>query len=155
MKMQEIDSLLAEVPAFDGLAPAYLALIAGCAHNVHFDADEHLFREGDPADTFYVIRHGVVALDIHAPAREPVTVETLHEGDVLGWSWLFPPYRWRFDGRTFEETSAISIDGACLRGKCEDDHELGYELMKRFAQVIVERLQSTRLRLLDVYGFSR
>jgi CRP/FNR family transcriptional regulator, cyclic AMP receptor protein len=101
-----------------------------------------------------VIRHGAVGLDIHVPAREPVTIETLHGGDLLGWSWLFPPYKWSFDGRAVEDTSAISLDGACLRGKCDDDHELGYELMKRFAQVIVERLQATRLRLLDVYGRS-
>jgi CRP/FNR family transcriptional regulator, cyclic AMP receptor protein len=140
------------VPAFAGLDPAKLALIAGCGQNVHFEAASRLFREGDPADTFYVIRRGTVALDIHVPAREPVTVETLHGGDLLGWSWLFPPYKWSFDGRAVEDTSAISLDGACLRGKCDDDHELGYELMKRFAQVIVDRLQATRLRLLDVYG---
>jgi CRP-like cAMP-binding protein len=154
MKLRKIDSLLAEVPAFAGLDPAQLTLIAGCGQNVHFEAGSQLFREGDPADTFYVIRHGAVALDIHVPAREPVTVETLHGNDLLGWSWLFPPYKWSFDGRTVEEVSAISLDGACLRGKCDDDHELGYELMKRFAQVVVERLQATRLRLLDVYGRS-
>jgi CRP/FNR family transcriptional regulator, cyclic AMP receptor protein len=152
MKLREIDSLLAEVPAFAGLDSAQLNLIAGCGRNVHFKQGSQLFREGDPADTFYVIRHGAVALDIHVPAREPVTVETLHGGDLLGWSWLFPPFKWSFDGRAVEDTSAISLDGACLRGKCDDDHELGYELMKRFAQVIVERLQATRLRLLDVYG---
>ena len=154
MKLKKIDSLLAEVPAFAGLDPAKLTLMAGCGQNVHFEAGSQLFREGDPADTFYVIRHGAVGLDIHVPAREPVTIETLHGGDLLGWSWLFPPYKWSFDGRAVEDTSAISLDGACLRGKCDDDHELGYELMKRFAQVIVERLQATRLRLLDVYGRS-
>jgi CRP-like cAMP-binding protein len=152
--MKEIDSLLADVPAFAELDPAQLLLIAGCGRNVHFEAGSVLFCEGDPADTFYVLRHGAVALDIHVPAREPVTVETLHGGDLLGWSWLFPPYRWSFDGRAVDETSAISLDGACLRGKCDDDHELGYELMKRFSQVIVERLQATRFRLLDVYGRS-
>jgi CRP-like cAMP-binding protein len=152
MKMKKIDALLADVPALEGLAPAQLALIAGCGQNVHFESGSVLFREGDPADTFFVIRRGAIALDIHVPAREPVTVETLHDGDLLGWSWLFPPYKWSFDGRALEEVSAISLDGACLRGKCDTDHELGYELMKRFAQVIVERLQATRLRLLDVYG---
>jgi CRP/FNR family transcriptional regulator, cyclic AMP receptor protein len=71
---------------------------------------------------------------------------------VLGWSWLFPPYRWHFDASASAETSAVVLDGACLRGKCEDDASLGYRLMKRFAQLIQQRLQETRLQLLDVYG---
>jgi CRP-like cAMP-binding protein len=115
-------------------------------------AGEYLFREGEQADVFYVIRHGSVALELHVPAREAVTIETLHQGDLLGWSWLFPPYRWEFDGRAREDTALISFDGACLRGKCDADHQLGYDVMSRFAQVIIARLQATRLRLLDVYG---
>ena len=79
---------------------------------------------------FYAIRHGSVALELHVPARDAVTIDTLHDGDLLGWSWLFPPYRWEFDGRAREDTALISFDGACLRGKCDADHELGYELMK-------------------------
>ena len=79
-------------------------------------------------------------------------IETLHDGDVVGWSWLFPPHRWHFDGRATAPTSLIAFDGACLRGKCDADHELGYQLMRRFAASIVERLQATRLQLLDVYG---
>ncbi len=78
--------------------------------------------------------------------------QTVAEGDVLGWSWLFPPYRWVFDAQALELTRALVFDGTCLRGKCEDDHNLGYELMKRFAHVVVQRLQATRLQLLDVYG---
>jgi hypothetical protein len=93
-----------------------------------------------------------VALEIHVPARGSVTIETLHDGDLLGWSWLFPPYRWSFDAKALGETSLISFDGACLRGKCESDPVLGYELMKRISQVIIDRLQATRMRLLDVYG---
>lgn len=150
--MKAMDALIAEMPAFAGLAPAQLELIAGCATNVRAAAGEHLFREDQQADVFYAIRHGSVALELHVPARDAVTIDTLHDGDLLGWSWLFPPYRWEFDGRAREDTALISFDGACLRGKCEGDHELGYELMKRFAQVIIARLQATRLRLLDVYG---
>jgi CRP/FNR family transcriptional regulator, cyclic AMP receptor protein len=150
--MKTMDVLVGEVPALEGLEPAYLELIAGCATNVHFDAGTYVFREGERSDLFYAIRHGSVALEVHVPAREPVIIETLHEGDLLGWSWLFPPYRWQFDARALEPLSAISFDGACLRGKAEADHQLGYELMQRIAQVIIERLQATRLRLLDVYG---
>ena len=150
--MKTMDVLIAEVPTFEGLAPAQLELIAGCATNLRAASGEYLFREGDPADVFYAIRHGSVALELHVPARDAVTIDTLHDGDLLGWSWLFPPYRWEFDGRAREDTALISFDGACLRGKCEADHELGYELMSRFAGVIIARLQATRLRLLDVYG---
>jgi CRP-like cAMP-binding protein len=147
-----MDQLIDAAPAFSGLAPPQLELIAGCASNVRAAAGEYLFREGGRADVFYVIRHGSVALELHAPARDAVTIDTLHEGDLVGWSWLFPPYRWEFDGRAREDTALISFDGACLRGKCDADHELGYELMLRFSQVIIARLQATRLRLLDVYG---
>jgi CRP/FNR family transcriptional regulator, cyclic AMP receptor protein len=81
-----------------------------------------------------------------------LTIQTLGVGEVLGWSWLFPPYRWLFDARTIELTRAIALDGKCLRAKCDEDHHLGYEMVKRFAQVIIERLQASRLQLLDVYG---
>jgi CRP-like cAMP-binding protein len=150
--MKTMDRLIAEAPVFEGLASHHLELIAGCATNVRAAAGEYLFREGEQADVFYVIRHGSVALELHVPAREAVTIETLHQGDLLGWSWLFPPYRWEFDGRAREDTALISFDGACLRGKCDADHQLGYDVMSRFAQVIIARLQATRLRLLDVYG---
>ena len=81
-----------------------------------------------------------------------MTVETVHDGDLLGWSWLVPPYRTVFDARALDTVHAIAFDGACLRGKLENDPALGYDLMKLFATVIVERLQNTRIRLLDVYG---
>jgi CRP/FNR family transcriptional regulator, cyclic AMP receptor protein len=150
--MKTMETLVGEVPALSGLEPAYLELVCGCAQNTRFEPGAFVFREGDAADSFYAIRQGAVALEIHVPAREPVIIETLHEGDLLGWSWLFPPYRWSFDARALEPVGAIAFDGACLRGKCETDHDLGYELMRRIAQVIIERLQATRLRLLDVYG---
>ncbi len=150
--MKQLDALIAEMPIFRGLAPAQLELIAGCATTMRARAGDRLFTMGEPADVFYAIRHGAVALELHVPARDAVALETLHDGDLLGWSWLFPPYRWEFDARVQADTALISFDGACLRGKCDADHELGYELMQRFAQVIIARLQATRLRLLDVYG---
>jgi CRP/FNR family transcriptional regulator, cyclic AMP receptor protein len=153
--METIDAVLRDVPVFAGLASEQLTLLAGCASNVHFDEGQVLFREGDSADTFYVVRHGSVALETFVPARGAVTIETLEAGEVVGWSWLFAPYRWHFDGRALSAVRATAFDGACLRGKCEDDPRLGYELMSRFAQVLIERLQWTRLRLLDVYGDGR
>jgi CRP-like cAMP-binding protein len=152
--METLDALLRDVPFFDGLAQADLELVAGCGSNVHFREDELLFADGDQADVFYVLRHGSVALETFVPGRGAVPIETLEAGEVLGWSWLFAPYRWHFDARALSLVRATSFDAACLRGKCEADPRLGYELMSRFAQVVIDRLQSTRLRLLDVYGYA-
>jgi CRP-like cAMP-binding protein len=150
--MRAIDAVLAEVPLFAGLDTDQLELLAGCASNVRFGEGEVLFREGDAADVFYVIRHGTVAIELYSAPRGGMTIETISPGEVIGWSWLFPPYRWHFDARALSQVRATAFDGACLRGKCEDDPLLGYDLMSRFAQVMLERLQWTRLRLLDVYG---
>lgn len=150
--MKAINELLAEAPAFEGFGSAHLELIAGCAHNEVFEAGAFLMREGDPADRFYVIRRGRVAMETFIPQRGGLTVETIDDGDLVGWSWLVPPYRVHLDVRALTETHTIAFDAACLRGKCERDPALGYELMKRFVPVIVERLQAARFRLLDVYG---
>jgi CRP-like cAMP-binding protein len=150
--MRTLDQLVLEAPVFAGLDPQFAQQLAGCAENDGFRAGETIFREGDPADTFWVLRHGRVALELHTPNRGSLTIETLDAGEALGWSWLFPPYRWHFDARALEDVRAIAVDGACLRGKCDADPALGYELMRRFSQVMVERLQATRVRLLDVYG---
>ncbi len=83
--------------------------------------------------------------------HRPIVIETIEAGEVLGWSWLFPPYRWHFNARALEPIRAIMLDGVCLREKGEIDHDLGYELVKRMAHILIERLQSTRLQLLDVY----
>ena len=151
--MKDIAALLADVPALSGLESAQRELIAGCGQTAVFADGDALFREGEEANTFFVIRRGTVALEIAAPARMPLVIETLDEGELVGWSWLFAPYRTSFDARARGEVHALAFDGACLRGKCEDDHDLGYELMHRFAAVITERLQATRMRVLDLYGF--
>lgn len=150
--MRRIEELVREVPALEGLSPEQYGLIAGCGKNEVFSSGKHLLREGDDADVFYVIRRGTVAMEIFVPQRGALTVETIGPGDLLGWSWLVEPYRVHLDARAAEETHAIAFDAACLRGKCEEDKVLGYELMKRFVPVITERLQATRVRLLDVYG---
>ena len=152
--METIETILQGVPLFQGLTPAQLELIAGCGSNVRFSEGELLFRDGDEANTFYVVRHGSIALETFVPARGAVTIETLEAGEVVGWSWLFPPYRWHFDARALSLVRATSFDGACLRGKCERDPQLGYDLMSRFAQVMIKRLQWTRMQLLDVYGYA-
>jgi CRP/FNR family cyclic AMP-dependent transcriptional regulator len=149
---RSLEEVLAAVPLLEGLSTEELALLAGCARNVHFAAEQRMFREGEAAEIFYVVRHGSVALEAFVPARGPAVIETIEAGEILGWSWLFPPYRWHFDARALSTVRATAFDGACLRQKCEGDPVLGYRLMGLFAQVLIERLQWTRLRLLDVYG---
>ncbi len=150
-----LEPLLRGHKFFAGLDADYLALLTGCAANVVFPADAFLFREGEPAETFFLIREGRVALEIAAPSRGAIVVQTLREGDVAGFSWLIEPHRWEFDGRAVERVRAVQLNGACLRGKCDQDPRLGYELMRRFAGLASSRLQATRLQLLDVYGHAR
>lgn len=149
--VKTVGEIVRDHPFFEGLEGRFCDVICGCAANAHFQPGDHLFHEGDPADQFYLIREGCVALEIAGPGRA-VTFQTLHRGEIVGVSWLVPPYRWSFDARATEFTRAIAMDAACLRGKCEADHDLGYALMKRFMPVLIERLQSTRLQILDVYG---
>jgi CRP/FNR family transcriptional regulator, cyclic AMP receptor protein len=150
--VKTIDMLLRDAPLFSDLPEDMLELMAGCGTNVRYQAGESMFREGEPADTFFVLRQGRVALETHVPARGAATIETLDAGDVVGWSWLFPPYTWHFDARVLDPVAAVAFDAACLRDKCQADHSLGFQLMSRFAQVLIQRLQWTRIRLLDVYG---
>lgn len=136
---------------FAGMDPAYVELIVGCARNVVFGEGTYPFREGDPAETFYLVREGAVALEIAAPGRV-LTVQTLGAGEMVGFSWLMGPHHWQFDGRAVGRVHAIEMNGACLRAKCDADPRLGYDLMQRFANLATRRLQAARLQLLDVYG---
>lgn len=150
--MTTLEPILTEQPFFRGMSAPHLHLLTGCTANVRFETGQLIFRQGDAADHFYVIREGKIAVEIHSPQRGAIIVQTLGADEVLGWSWLTPPYRWRFDARAVEPTRALSLDGKCLRTKCEQDHDLGYELLKRFCPIIAQRLDATRLQLLDVYG---
>ncbi len=151
--MQRLKTTLSKHPFFKGLNQRYLNLIAGCASNVHFDSGEFILREGEEANQFYIIRQGRVSLEsVLSPGREPIIIQVIREGDVLGWSWLFPPHRWHFDARAITPTEAIALDGKYIRTRCEKDHDLGYELMKRFAQIIEQRLQAVRSQNPDMYA---
>jgi CRP-like cAMP-binding protein len=150
--VQTIAEYLPQHPFFSGLDESVARLVAGCAVNVHFRPGQHLFHEGEPADTFYLVRQGRVSLEVRGPAGPPVVVDTVHDDDMVGWSWLVPPHRWLFDAVATEETSAIAFDGACLRTKCEQDPAVGYALLQRVVAVMSARLHSARVRLLDLYG---
>jgi CRP/FNR family cyclic AMP-dependent transcriptional regulator len=150
--METLERILAEHPFLKGLDKPHLKLITGCASNVVFKAGEFLFREGDDANLFYFIREGRVVIETFIPNKGPIAIQSRTAGEVTGWSWMVPPYRWHFDARAMEQTRAIALDGKCLRGKMEDDHDFGYEMMRRFALLMAERVEATRLQLMDVYG---
>jgi CRP-like cAMP-binding protein len=152
--MENLERILAEHPFLTGMDAEQIKLLNGCASNVVFKAGEYIFREGEDANSFYFIRSGKVVIETFASQKGAILINTRDAGEILGWSWLVPPYKWHFDARAIEITRAIALDGKCLRGKCEDDHDLGYEIMKRFNLIIAERLEATRLQLMDVYGQS-
>jgi CRP/FNR family cyclic AMP-dependent transcriptional regulator len=146
-----IRDLLAVQPVLAGLEAGDLDLMAGCGRNRVVDVGELLACEDDPADEFFVLRDGRVALEIDSPTG-PLVIETIGPGQLVGWSWIFPPHRWDYDVEVLEEAHVIAIDASCLRAKCDADPAFGYRVMQRFAQVVAERLAATRLRLLDLYG---
>lgn len=150
--METLEPILAAHPFFKGMSLEELKLLVGCASNVKFDAGEFISHEGSETSEFFLIRQGRVALELFSPTHGAITVETLDAGDVMGWEWLLSPYRTIFDAKAVELTRCIRFDGKCLRAKLEEDHHLGYEMLKRFYTIIAERLSATRLQLLDIYG---
>ena len=149
--MRTIADEMMEIPFFADMEPGYVELLAGCGGHTVIPRGTRLIREGEQADNFWVIREGRVAVGVLTPGRM-ITLETLHRGDILGWSWLLPPYRWRFDAEALDEVHAIVYEADCLREKCLSDPALGFHLTQRFASVLDERLQSARMQVLDLYG---
>lgn len=150
--MKTTTSQIADHPFLNSFSQELLNMIVEKAVEVQYEPGEILFKENDPANRFYLLEYGKVALETHVPRDGTMVVQTLEGGDVLGWSWLFPPFVWHFQARALEATNAIVIDGAHLLVLCEKNHELGYELMKRMAQVVIQRLQATRHQWLISQG---
>lgn len=139
-------------PFFAGLEETFIALAVGCAQVAVFEAGDFICHEGDLADHFYLVREGHVALQISAPGRGSATFLTVGPGEVFGVNWLAPPYRWSYDARAIERTHALALNAGCLREKCESDPALGYALTKRVLPILINRLHSCRVQLLDLYG---
>ncbi|MGI5240146.1 cyclic nucleotide-binding domain-containing protein [Dactylosporangium sp. CA-139066] len=148
--MTTYDMLLTH-PFLAGLPAGDVELLSRWASPAPFSAGMRIFEENDRADRFWLIRDGCVHLDIRVPGRGDAVIETIGAGTVLGWSWMFPPYRWHFGAVAVDPVRSIAIDGAAVRALCDADTGFGYELTKRFMAVVVERMQATRIRLLDLY----
>jgi CRP-like cAMP-binding protein len=153
--MQDLEPLIIQHPFWQNLHPRYAHFLGECATFQHLGPQQQIFRTGWQADNFYLIEQGRVALETpFIPGKGVIIIQTLSAGEVLGWSWLFPPYVWHFGAITLEPTDLIVFDAEFLRRKAGEDHEFGYELAMRVGAVMLERLQATRLQLLD-YGQPR
>jgi CRP/FNR family cyclic AMP-dependent transcriptional regulator len=150
--METMEPILAAHPFFKGLDARYLKLILECASRENFTPGQFLCRDHEEARKFYVIHHGRVAVEIYRARRGPVAIHTLGEGEVLGWLWFDQPYHWHMDARALDLTRVISLDVACLFKKCQQDHEFGYELMRRYAHHLAVQFRVIKLQLADFYG---
>ena len=146
-KREKFEKEVAAHPFLLGMSEQHVRLLSDCAMNCRFQTDEIIFREGEAANRFYLIVRGKVRLE-SSTLGEPVPIDDIHDGDLLGWSWLFPPYAWHFTARALEETDAIFFYGTILREYCEKDHSLGFELFKRMSAVMLRRLQAARQKLM-------
>ena len=144
---EQFEKEVAAHPFLIGMGEQHIRLLADCAMRSHFHAGGVIFREGEAANRFYLIERGKVALE-SSTLGEPIQIEEIHDGDLLGWSWLFPPYAWHFTARALADTNAIFFYGTILREYCEKDHSLGFELFKRMSSVMLRRLQAARQKLM-------
>ncbi len=147
----DLIEMIGEAPVFRDLSPDMIAKLAGCARVEHYDAGAVLIRDGQPAETFFAIRHGKVALELAAPPHGRLVLQTLQEGDVLGWSWLVPPYRWAFDGRAVTLVRTLSFDARGLDRLMGEDTQLGYRLLRELVTLMANRLTTARMQMLDLY----
>src|SRR3954452_3065564 len=152
MSRDQLEAAVAAHPFVLGLSEHHIRLLADCAMQTRFEQDQVIFRERETANRFYLIEHGKVVLESSGQGDQPAMIDEIEDGDLLGWSWLFPPYVWHFSARAVAPTSAIFFYGTVLREYCERDASLGFELFKRMSEVMTRRLQSARTRLLEIYA---
>ncbi len=149
----ELEAQVAAHPFFIGMSAHYIRLLSDCAMATRFAKDQVIFRAGETANRFYLIDRGKVVLESEPDAGgAPVIIDTISAGDLLGWSWIFPPYIWHFTARALQPTSSVFFYGTILREYCEKDPTLGYELFKRMSEVMMRRLQRARNQLLEAMG---
>jgi CRP-like cAMP-binding protein len=151
-RIEGLDKLLKKHPFFMDMEESSRKILCGCAKNERFDAGDMIVHEGEAADKFYLIRSGLISLEFHLPNKYPCILETLHDGDVFGWSWIVPPFKWLYDIRAVELSRMISLEAKCLCKKIQKDHALGFDLYSKFIPVMAKRLSAARLQMIDMYG---
>lgn len=153
--MKTLESIIAAHPFTRDINPRFLHLLKECAALERYGAQQQIFREGAEADRFYLLHSGRVSLESFVPGKGVVTMQTLGPGEALGWSWLFPPCRWHFTATAVEPVEAVALGTRVLRERMEENHEFGYDIAIRVGRVMLDRLQATRMRLLDLYDAPR
>jgi CRP-like cAMP-binding protein len=151
MEKQNLTRLLEELPFFEGFKPEYIEFMAGCASNHRYERGELIVHDGDAAKKTFFIRSGRAEMEIHVPGRGVQTLQSLEDGEMIGWSWLFPPYKWHVDIRAKETTMILALDGTCLRKKLEEDTQLGFDFLRRLIYCMHRRIEGGRFLNLDVY----
>jgi CRP/FNR family transcriptional regulator, cyclic AMP receptor protein len=150
--MRTLEQIIAEHPFWHRVKSDYFPRISQCASELHFGVQQQIFLEGSRADRFYLIHAGRVALETFAPGIGVITIQTIGEGEVLGSSSLFPPYQWHFSARSIDNTRVVAFDAQAIRQIAEEDHDFGYDITKRVGQILLQRLQATRMQLIDFYA---
>ena len=145
---------LATHPFLRGMSRDQLSMLAETACDVRFPAKRRLFEDGGNATRFWLIQCGHVSLDLDVPGEGPVVIETIGMGELLGWSWLFPPYKWAFGAVAATAVEAFEFDAPAVRNRCAADPALGYQLNQRITEVLAKRLRATRIRLIARSGYS-
>jgi CRP-like cAMP-binding protein len=148
----KIEDVLSNHKFLAGMDDRLIQVLASCAAMRQFYPEQYIFRQGEKAEQFYLIRSGQIDVEAFSAFGGPVLIQSLKDGDVLGWSWLVPPYEWRFDARVVKPTEVVALDARDLHGILAVNHELGYELLRRFLVIITERLESERLQMVSLYG---
>jgi CRP/FNR family cyclic AMP-dependent transcriptional regulator len=152
MKTEDLSEILHQHPFLGDMADQHIQTLLSCASNIHVPEGAYLIHEGQIANKFFLIRTGRLTLEMDVPPRGTVRIQTIGAGEVLGWSWLISPYRWHFSACAVADVRALALDGECLREKCDKDHDFGYEILERLSRVMEQRLEATRLQLVDSYA---
>lgn len=150
--MESPEAIIAAHPFFTHVGREHVAALCDTASIETFGYHDPIFNAGEPAKRTYFILEGLVALYIHTQGDGAITVQTLGPGEVLGWSWIVPPYEWRFGAIAIKETRTVSLDGERLRSLCEENHDFGYAVLKKITEVMGQRLDGALIQLLDIYG---
>ena len=149
MNKQSIEDYLSSHAFFSGLDENFMQFASNSATELQLKKGDILFRQGEPADKFFLLRRGQVSVQVPALVGPALEIQHLGEDQILGWSWLMPPFRWHFLARAVEDTDLIEFDGSAILAHCEEDPKFGYELFKRFAALMSERLEVARQKMID------
>jgi len=147
-----IDEYLSAQEFFSGLSPEFIGFLARCASERQIEPGQVVFRQGERARQFYLIRNGSISIEIPAVMGPTLKVQSLGAGQILGWSWLIPPYKWNFQARAEEQAGLLEFDGDAVLARCEEEPKFGYELLKRFASLMSERLEAARQKMMDQWN---